>query len=67
MIWDDDMHQCYAVGQTAEGDELRCCLNRNHRELLDHWDAVRDRFWVVPGEGSWAVVITDSRDLQSVG
>ena len=58
------MHQCYAVGKTAEGEELRCALLRRHRSLIDHWDAVRDVYWVAPVEGAWAV-ITDSRALQA--
>lgn len=41
------MHQCYAVGRTADGEELRCCLARDHRDKSDHWDSIRDEYWSV--------------------
>lgn len=50
------MNKCYAVGVTPDGDELRCCLDRNHQSKSDHWDAVRDQPWTVDLVSSaWAL------------
>lgn len=48
------MSKCYAVGRTDQGDEMRCCLARNHK--TDHWDSVRLQSWAVDLVASpWAL------------
>lgn len=50
------MHKCYAIGRTADNEELHCCLARHHRGEK-HYDSDRDQEWSVDiYTDSWAMV-----------